>query len=439
MVGEPPVTHPGEWPVVRLGDIVLKIGSGATPRGGDDSYLAKRFKFALVRSQNVFDRRFDTTGLAFISDEQADRLKSVTLQSGDLLLNITGDGITFARSCGVPKEILPACVNQHVAIIRVDRSVADPGYILSYLTHPAVKRYIESFNAGGSRRAITKGNIESFLLPLPPLPEQRTIANILSILDDKIELNHRVNETLEAITKAIFKSWFVDFDPVRAKAEGRASGLPGVVADLFPASFAESDFDGIPEGWSLATLGDVAENPRRGIDPNEIEPSTPYIGLEHMPRKRIALSDWGHADELESNKFEFRGGEILFGKLRPYFHKVGIAPLNGVCSTDILVVTPKDPEWFAFVLGHVSSTAFVEHTNAGSTGTKMPRTSWHEMARYRVAMPPKPVAAKFAEVAGPFLERIATNIHESRTLASLRDSLLPRLVSGELRVKRSNP
>lgn len=162
MVGESPISHPLEWPVVRLGDIAVKIGSGATPRGGDDSYLPERSGFALVRSQNVFDRRFDTTGLAFISDEQADRLKNVTLQPDDLLLNITGDGITFARSCVVPSEILPACVNQHVAIIRLERSVADPRYLLSYLTHPAVKRYIESFNAGGSRRAITKGNIESF-------------------------------------------------------------------------------------------------------------------------------------------------------------------------------------------------------------------------------------------------------------------------------------
>src|ERR1700686_1579901 len=107
MVGEAPIPHPDGWPVVRLGDITLKIGSGATPTGGEDSYLPKRSKFALVRSQNVFDRHFDKAGLAFISDEQAERLKGVVLQKGDLLLNITGDGITFSRSCAVPKEVLP--------------------------------------------------------------------------------------------------------------------------------------------------------------------------------------------------------------------------------------------------------------------------------------------------------------------------------------------
>src|SRR5438067_124284 len=159
MPGESPVPHSPDWSVVRLGDIALKVGSGATPRGGEDSYLFTRDRFALVRSQNVFDRRFDSNGLAFISDEQAEGLKNVILQESDLLLNITGDGITFARCCVVPKEILPACVNQHVAIIRVDPRLADPGYVLSYLSHPAVKSYIESFNAGGSRRAITKGHI----------------------------------------------------------------------------------------------------------------------------------------------------------------------------------------------------------------------------------------------------------------------------------------
>src|SRR5260370_23885747 len=108
MASELPIAHPPEWPVVRLGNISRKIGSGATPLGGDASYLPRRSRFALVRSQNVFDRRFDCSGLAFISDEQAERLKGVYLQPGDLLLNITGDGITFSRCCMVPRDVLPA-------------------------------------------------------------------------------------------------------------------------------------------------------------------------------------------------------------------------------------------------------------------------------------------------------------------------------------------
>jgi type I restriction enzyme, S subunit len=159
MAGDVPIAHASEWPVVRLGDIALKIGSGATPLGGEESYLAMRSRFALVRSQNVFDRRFNEAGLAFISDEQANRLKGTSLQEGDLLLNITGDGVTFSRSCAVPRSVLPACVNQHVAIIRVDQRNADPGYVLSFLTHPEIKSYIEPTPSSDSY-AVSTGKIE---------------------------------------------------------------------------------------------------------------------------------------------------------------------------------------------------------------------------------------------------------------------------------------
>ena len=223
---------------------------------------------------------------------------------------------------------------------------------------------------------------------------------MLGSLDDKIELNRRMNATLEALARALFQSWFVDATQA-----------------------------GLPKGWREGTLGEIGENPRRGVQPDAIEPSTPYIGLEHMPRRCLALSDWGQADTLESNKFEFKRGEILFGKLRPYFHKVGIAPLNGVCSTDILVVTPKEPAWFGFLLGHVSSVELVNHTNAASTGTKMPRTNWNDISRFEVALPPKKLAAEFTEQIRPFLDRMLCNIHESRTLATLRDTLLPKLLS----------
>ena len=184
----------------------------------------------------------------------------------------------------------------------------------------------------------------------------------------------------------------------------------------------------MPKGWRAGKLGEVAENPRRSIQPDAIESSMAYIGLEHMPRRSIALSDWESDTKLGSNKLEFKRGEILFGKLRPYFHKVGVAPLDGVCSTDILVVRPKTPEWFGFVLGYVSSVELVNHTDAASTGTKMPRTNWNDIARFEVALPPESLTAEFTATIRPMIERIIANIHESRTLAESRDALLPRCV-----------
>ncbi len=151
---------------------------------------------------------------------------------------------------------------------------------------------------------------------MPEPTEQKTIAQFLGALDDKIELNQRMNETLEALAQTLFKSRFVDAAATK-----------------------------LPKGWRagrFAKLREIRAAENAVIQkPDEIKSSTPYIGLEHMPRRCITLSDWGHGDELESNKFEFERGEILFGKLRPYFHKVGVAPVDGVCSTDILVVRPK--------------------------------------------------------------------------------------------------
>ncbi|MEJ7810682.1 MAG: restriction endonuclease subunit S [Gemmatimonadaceae bacterium] len=300
----------------------------------------------------------------------------------------------------------------------------------------AIKHYkLGEIDDGSPIPSTTRAAVYMLELEVPPPREQRAIAYILGTLDDKIELNRRMSETLESMARALFKSWFVHFDPVRARAEGRDSRLAKHLADLFPDSFEDSELGEIPNGWQVGIMADVAENPRRGVRPTALDALTPYIGLEHMPRRSIALSEWGHAETLESNKFRFQKGDILFGKLRPYFHKVGIAPVDGVCSTDILVVASTRRPWFGFVLGHMSSTAFVEHTNAGSTGTKMPRTNWQEMSRYPIVLPSEALADRFNRLTEPLVERIIAGIHESRTLNTLRDTLLPKLISGEMRVK----
>jgi type I restriction enzyme S subunit len=153
-----------------------------------------------------------------------------------------------------------------------------------------------------------------------------------------------------------------------------------------------------------------------------------------MPRRCIALGDWDESADVASGKSAFKKGEILFGKLRPYFHKVGVAPLDGVCSTDILVLAPETPEWFGFLLGHASSDELIQFTDLASTGTKMPRTNWNDISSFKVALLPKPLAAAFAKLIKPMVERITTNLHQSRTLAALRDTLLPKRLNGELSV-----
>ncbi len=294
---------------------------------------------------------------------------------------------------------------------------------------------LQEMNADSAVPGLNRNDAHACLVRVPDEAEQRAIAHILGTLDDKIELNRRMNETLEAMARALFKSWFVDFEPVRAKMEGRwqrGESLPGLPAehyDLFPDRLVDSELGEIPEGWGVKGLGDVARQRRSGVKPDEIDAESPYIALEHMPKRCIALTQWSNADGLASGKFKFEQGDILFGKLRPYFHKVGVAPLDGVCSTDIVVVHPKSNLWFGFVLGHTSSAEFVDYTDATSTGTRMPRTKWSDMERYKIALPSSDVARAFGDVVQPWIDSILSAIHESRSLAAQRNALLPRLVS----------
>jgi type I restriction enzyme S subunit len=321
-------------------------------------------------------------------------------------------------------------VNNHAHIVQGNERATT-----RFLHYALAATDISGYLTGSTMPKLTQGNMNRIPVVAPPLPEQKRIAHILGTLDDKIELNRRMNATLEAMSRAIFKSWFVDFDPVRQKAAGKQPvGMDAQTAALFPDSFEDSEIGEVPKGWRVGRLGDVAEHPRRAARPGGIPIGTPYIGLEHMPRRCIALSDWGDGDSVESNKFEFRRGEILFGKLRPYFHKVGVAPVDGVCSTDIVVARPTSPEWFGIALGVMSSDEFVTYTNAGSTGTKMPRTNWNDMARYEVVLPQESVAEAFTAFARVAVDSIAARIHHSKTLATLRDTLLPKLLSGEIRV-----
>ncbi|MBL0890219.1 MAG: restriction endonuclease subunit S [Gemmatimonadaceae bacterium] len=274
------------------------------------------------------------------------------------------------------------------------------------------------------------------LITLPDIERQCAIGSLLGAIDDKIALNRRMNHTLEATAAALFRSWFVDFDPVVAKAEGRRGiGVPPKVQELLPNSLAEVEGATIPLGWHAAAFGDIAKSHRDFVAPRDIDSSLPYIGMDNMPRCSIALDAWETDSTLDSSKARYRRGDVLFGKLRPYFHKVGIAPNDGVCSTEILVLRPIQPEYYGLLVMMASSVEFVEYASAAAEGTRMPRVSWDYLARYPLVLPPLPVACEFTAMVQPMFDRIVGNVHENRTLAALRDTLLPQLLSGAIRLR----
>lgn len=247
---------------------------------------------------------------------------------------------------------------------------------------------------------VNRNHLHEARVFVPPVVEQRRIAGILGALDDKIELNRAIGATLEGLARVAY-------------------------AELQATRSRE---------WTLGSIADVALNPRDQVDPSQVEPSTPYIGLEHVPRGRMVLGDWARASAAESGKMAFQRNDILFGKLRPYFQKVGVVPTGGICSTDIIVIRPTMAEDRGYVLAVATDPLFIEASNAASTGTRMPRTSWTDLTRYPLPIPPPAARAQFTERVWPLIERAQAALSEIGTLEQLRDTLLPRLLSGDIEV-----
>lgn len=305
---------------------------------------------------------------------------------------------------------------QRVILLRGDSSVIDQSFYFHALKSPFVQAGLRARSTGTTVLGIKQAELWNVEIPCPTVTLQKRISSILSPYDDLIENNTRRIQILEQMAQMLYREWFVNF---------RFPGHEKV-------KMVESEMGLIPEGWTPSAVGKLCSEVRRSVNPPDIPADTPYIGLEHMPRKSIALSEWGEAGQVQSTKLRFLCGEILFGKIRPYFHKVGVAPVNGVCSSDAIVIVPKQSEFFPVVLLCVSSDDFVLQATQTSQGTKMPRANWGVLCKYPIALPPNNLLTSFGATIVPMVELINNLLFRNRCLREARDLLLPKLVSGEI-------
>ena len=293
---------------------------------------------------------------------------------------------------------------------------------------------------GTSNPTLSRDSFGAQALPLPPLDMQRAIAHILGTLDDKIELNRRMSETLEAMARALFKSWFVDFDPVRAKAEARDPGLPKPLADLFPDSFEDSELREIPRGWRVGRFGDVIEQLRDQDNPL----SSPDVLFRHFS---LPAFDEGqspkaeYGESIKSQKSRVPAGVVLLSKLNPEIERVWLVDVRpterAVCSTEFVVLRARSPFTRSFVYCLARSQLFRQQIEGLVTGTSKShqRAQVDSILNLAVVVPPSPVVAAFDRSADSLLALTLECRRESRTLSAIRDALLPKLISGQLRVK----
>ena len=302
---------------------------------------------------------------------------------------------------------------------------------------------------GTSNPTLSRDAFGAQALPLPPLAEQRAIAHILGTLDDKIELNRRMNETLEAMARALFKSWFVDFDPVRIR-RGDPCGRPMLgshcpyttpnILDLFPDHFEDSELGEIPAGWEVGSFGDVVEQLRDQENPL----ASPEVVFHHFSIPAFDEGQWPKTEageSIKSLKSRVPPGAMLLSKLNPEIERVWLVDVDrtdrAVCSTEFLVLHPRSHYERSYAYCLARSPLFRQQIESLVTGTSKSHQRAHADAilNLTVLLPPRAIAEAFAEAASPLLARTLACRRESHTLVALRDTLLPKLISGELRVK----
>ena len=394
------------WKEYKLGEVCTKIGSGATPKGGKESYLGGNI--SLIRSQNVLDFTFSNDGLAYISDEQANKLKNVEVKENDVLLNITGDSV--ARACIVPNAILPARVNQHVAIIRGNESLILNKFILYGLQYK--KQYLLSISqGGGTRNALTKKMIEDFVVKLPNIETQQKIANILSSLDDKIEVNRRINEQLEELAQALFKSWFVD----NRQDNWEIKPLSEIIY------FQEGP--GI-RNWQYVEKDGVKFINIRCINNNDVVTSN-----ANMISCEEANGKYAH--------FMLNPMDIVMSCSGTLGRYAIIRPehLPLCLNTSVIRFRPcREQTDFSYVYGYLTSKDFLNKQIEMACGSVQANFGPTHLKQIKMLNPPISYCKDFHEKYMPIISLILNNRQEIHHLTNLRDTLLPKLMSGEIDV-----
>ena len=351
----------------------------------------------------------------------------------------------------IPRVWAPTLADGTLAVASTEFLILRPrnanrSFVKYLCLHPALRSALKALVTGtsGSHQRVHPSDALNIEALIPPLEEQRAIAHKLSILDDKIELNRRTNETLEAMAHTLFKSWFVDFDPVRAKMEGRDTGLPPDVAALFPDRLVYSELGEIPEEWIAENLGSYVEF-QNGYAFKSVDWKNKGVPVVKIGSVKPGLVDLTAATcvspetVVDLERFMLNPGDILVG-MTGYPGETGLVPIHDpppyLNQRVGRISAPQDyPENYAWIYAQVRSQSFKRHAEARAHGSAQANVSGRALLEYPVVFPGKALLKTYSDFATPLISRYLANDTMSRALATLRDTLLSKLISGDLRVK----
>ena len=422
----------GEWNTMQLEDCMAAIIDyrGKTP-------TKTTYGVPLVTAKVIKGGRIETPDEFIAESDYESWMRRGMPKHGDIVMTTEAPLGEVAQLDG-----LRIALAQRVITLRGKSDLLDNTFLKFLMQSEEVQEELRSRATGTTVLGIRQSELRKVSLTLPPLAEQKAIAAVLGALDDKIELNRRMNATLEAMARALFQSWFVDFDPVRAKLDGRPPvALDPATAALFPEHLEDSPLGHIPKGWTAQRLPDAIEvNPRRTLKSGAI---APYLDMKNLPTQ-------GHsAEEVIDREFssgtKFHNGDTLLARITPCLEngKTGYVDFLedgqvGWGSTEYIVLAPKPPlpPQFGYLLAR--SDALRTHAIQNMTGTSgRQRVPSECFNTFWLAVPTPAVSRRFDELTAPLMAKIKANSTESRTLATLRDTLLPKLLSGELSVEQT--
>ncbi len=419
------------WKRVCIGDLCEGIYDGphATPK----KTMAGPVFLGISCLSNG---RIDTTGSAHLSEEDFIRwTRRITPRANDIVFSYE----TRLGEAGLIPRGLKCCLGRRMALMRPDEEKVAPRFLLYAFLAPEFQQTLRAYTVHGSTvDRIPLIEFPRFPIRVPPLREQKAIAHILGTLDDKIELHRRMNGTLESLARALFRSWFVDFDPVRAKAAGRRPhAMTKEIARLFPNAFQPSTIGPIPKGWKVGTISDISEINAWTLAKNDPLATIEYVEISQVHCGNVdATSLYRRGDEPSRARRRLRHGDTVLSTVRPERQAYFLClhpPENLVASTGFAVLTPHPGRW-AFLHSALSLPTVFEYLGLMADGGAYPAVRPDVIAEYPVVLPPGELIDEYQRICAPFYERAAMSRAESRTLASLRDTLLPKLLSGQLRV-----
>ena len=382
----------------------------------------------------------DGPGYSFIRPDHADRLARANVRRGDVVLTHRG---TIGQVSYIPptSRFDRYVVSQSQFYIRCNPLAADSEFVARYLQSPVGQHKLlaNAAQVGVPSIAQPVTYLRGVELPLPPLCEQRAIARVLGALDDRIELNRRMNATLEAMVRALYKSWFVDFDPVRAKVEGRDTGLPSEIAELFPDRLVESELGAIPEGWKAFRLDDLAQLHRKTVSPAiYADQRVEHFSIPAFDAHRVPVLESGNS--IRSSKTVVPRRVVLLSKLNPGICRVWLPHDPGewpqVCSTEFLVYSPRPQANRELLYSLFSSDGFRSLLIGMVTGTSKShqRVQPKALSAAMVLTGTSALFERYGRAVSAVLQECVEARLRAVKLAGLRDTLLPKLISGEIRL-----